>query len=182
MRAIPSFFTVLITSALLIFSSSCSEDPVSTVKPSPVVKTNTVIVGEIGPFWPTLIGGDCEFDGHGPLVTLKARLYVEANVLLCYVYMYARETESNWSTAEGSWDELLYIAPSGWRITYTGVHPDSCQTQYIDSKNNYDYTGCPGFAFRSIGDTVGEDICNTTLDNTHVYLRLDTLFVGLQEI
>jgi len=164
---------------LFIICAGCSEEPDSINKPSTVLRTDTVVTGHLGPYWPGYVRGDCEFASHGPLVKLKARLYVESNVLMCSIYMYAQETEPDHTTAEGSWEELIYIAPTGWRINDIGLEPDSCETEYVDYNNDYDHTGCPGFRFASLGDTGGEDICNTTLDNTHVILTLDTLFVEL---
>jgi hypothetical protein len=162
----------------------CSDEPTSVEQTPPIeTKIDTVVLDRLGPFWPPMIGGDCEFRGNGPFVELKARLYLESSVIMCYIYMYAIETESNYSEAEGSWDELIYIAPTGWEIDYIGADPDSCETEYIDSNNSYDWTACPGtvFRFASLGDTDGCDIGNTTMDDTHVYVYIDTLFVELKK-
>jgi hypothetical protein len=177
-RFLPNWFALVIVFCSLAIDSGCSsKDP---VEPTLEIKTVTVVSGPLGPFWPEMIRGDCEFAGHGPSVTLRARLYVRSDSLFCYVYMKAEETESNWSTAEGEWDEFLYRAPAGWKITHTNLDPDSCETRYIDDGGGYDYTSCPGFSFRSIGDTSGNDICGKTLDDTHVVVTLDTLLVEIR--
>jgi hypothetical protein len=180
--------------ALSVFAlSHCSDNSSEVAAPThvtPVTEIDTVIAGNgdgwIGPYYPRLRGGNCEFGGRGPVVTLEAELYIEgANQLMCFIYMRAQETERDWSAAEDSWDEFLYQAPSGWRIVDMGLHPASCYVQYIDSDREEDINICDGFEFRSIGDVDGDDIIcgRPPAENmTHVHVRLDTLFVKRQRI
>jgi len=166
---------------LSILAGCGSKESLVVERSTSVLKTDTLVLSNIGPYWPVMIQGDCEFDGNGPLVRLKARLYVKSDSLMCHVYMYARETEANWSTAEGSWEALLYRATAGWTIDDLLVDPDSCETSYIDDDRDYDYYNCFPFIFKSLGDTGGGDICATGLDDTHVFVYFDTLLVRLRK-
>jgi hypothetical protein len=125
-----SKLTVIVILSLI---AGCgSKDPLEGEQSSLALKTDTLVLSPIGPYWPAKIEGDCEFNGHGPFVRVKARLYVTTDSLMCHVYMYARETEDNWSTAEGSRETLLYRANAGWTIDDLLVDPDSCEATYID--------------------------------------------------
>jgi hypothetical protein len=172
--------------AAVCFIGSCSDSEKEILSPRQLVETDTVVAGDlgdgwIGPFWPELINGDCEFGSNGPVVNLEAELYVKgADSLMCRVYMRAMETERNWSTAEDSWDELIYVAPGGWYIIDIGVTPVSCQVYYIDDDYDEDINACDPFTFRSKGDVSGDDIiCGRVGDDnmTHVSVWMDSLYI-----
>ena len=187
-----TFCRIILFIGLTLFAGlfgSCSDDREEVAAPTPVTETDTVIAGSagdgwIGPYWPKLINGDCEFGDKGPVVTLKAELYVEdTDLLMCHVYMRAEETERNWSTAEGSWYEILYQAPSGWRIVDIGIDPASCYIQYIDNGYDEDINNCDGFIFHSKGDVSGDDIiCGRTPGDNMSYVRvcIDTVYVKIE--
>lgn len=150
----------LVTVIFLIFFFGCSDDSVT---PVPEVKIDSLDVSQLGPFVPGLTMGDTGFNGHGPLVTLKAELGMRGtDSLICTVYMKAEETEADWSTAEGEWTELVYLAPEGWKITGVCTDPPFCHQQYIDYDDDLDWMFCSGFIFRSQGDTPGADINSGT--------------------
>jgi hypothetical protein len=188
MKPYKVFFVIILTLLPSIFGS-CSDDNGELAAPTPATEIDTVIAGTagdgwIGPYWPRLINGDCEFGDKGPVVTLKADLYSEqADLLMCDVYMRAEETERNWSAAEESWHEVLYQAPSGWHIVDIGIDPSFCHVQYIDSNYEEDVNNCDGFVFRSKGDVSGDDIvCGRTPDYNMSYVRvwIDTLYVEIE--
>ncbi len=165
---------------------SCSDEDGKILSPDRVVEKDTVMAGTqgdgwIGPYWPELINGDCEFGENGPVVTLDAEVYVKgSDSLMCRVCMRADETERDWSAAEDSWDELLYIAPEGWRISDIGISPASCHVQYIDNDYDEDENRCERFAFRSKGHTSGDDIiCGRVADEnmTYVHVWIDSLYI-----
>jgi hypothetical protein len=181
-KVISSKWSKLTVMVILSLIAGCgSKDPLEVEQSSLALKTDTLVLSPIGPYWPTMIEGDCEFNGHGPFVRLKARLYVRTDSLMCHVYMYARETEANWSTAEGSWETLLYRATAGWTIDDLLVDPDSCESEYIDDTGAYKFDSCSPFIFQSLGDTGGGDICAQSLDDTHCIVHFDTLLVRLRK-
>ncbi|UCD30593.1 MAG: hypothetical protein JSV03_09040, partial [Planctomycetota bacterium] len=134
--------------------------------------------GELGPFIPGLTRGDREFNGNGPLVTLKAELSLKgSDSLMCEVYMKAEQTEADWSTAEGEWETLVYRAPDGWRITGICADPPFCHQQYIDYDDDWDWLFCSSFIFRSQGQTPGEDIN----DGTEVWIQIRCAEVEIEK-
>jgi len=144
--------------ALLVCISACGSDESSTVAP-PVVRMDVVSGGWIGPLVPKHTGGDREFSGHGPVVTLKAELSVmDEDSVTCYVYMHAVETGSGTSEAEGEDSWTLYQAPPGWKIVEIYPAGHFCHIEYEDSNHWEDFHGCPGFLLLSVGDTDGDDI------------------------
>jgi hypothetical protein len=155
---------MLLLLALLLASVDCSEkDPVI----PPETRIVTVPINAFR-FHPHRTEGDCEFNAHGPDVTLRAKLTARLDSLLVGVYMKARETVADWSTAEDSVSYHVYTAPSGWRISRIDVTPNPCQKQYRDTNHAYHIDACGWVTFASVGDTDGPDICNTTADDTHV--------------
>jgi hypothetical protein len=84
----------------------------------------------VGPYAPQkLLGGDREFDGHGPEIWAWIKLkIVDKKYIDAEVYMHARETVSDWSETEGTWTKRLYTAPAGYEISailsgkYSEVH------------------------------------------------------------
>lgn len=164
--------------ALLACISACSSDDSSIATPE--VRMDVVSGGWIGPVVPKLIQGDREFDGNGPRVTLKADLKVmDGDSVTCYVYMHATETTSNWSKAEGEDTWTLYQAPAGWKIVE--IYPEGwfCHIDYVDNNTSADYHGCPGFLFKSSGDTSGDDI--DVAGGTRVDVRIDDFDVELRK-
>jgi PKD repeat protein len=146
-------------------------------------QTIPISIPEKGPLWPTKIYGDCEFSGNGPDVWLWANLSLAANdtKLQVEIIMHAMETRSNWSEARGEWVYEVYEAPPGWKITRILTTPVSCQEQYEDTDHAYVENGCTWVTFNSKGDTNGDDICNDTMDDTHVIVTFGTVTVEITE-
>ena len=65
-----------------------------------------------------LVGGDREFDGHGPNVNCSVQLSIGDNERAIYadVTFSAKETVSDWSEVRGNWRVKVYDAPGGRRI------------------------------------------------------------------
>jgi len=114
-------------------------------------------------FRPPHTRGDKDFSGNGPFVILEARLAGAdfilggARSLQAQVWMFAEETESDWTTAVGTSDwEKIYTAPPGYRIINI-LTPTICEDSYEDTNHSEDLI-CPGTGnlvqcFRCVGDT-----------------------------
>lgn len=138
----------------------------------------TVPINDIR-FFPARTIGDCEFNGHGPVVTVRAKLTSRSDSLLVGIYMRAAETQADWSTAEDSSSYHVYTAPPGWDISRIEVTPNPCQKTYTDTDGLYHVDACGWVTFSSMGDTGGNDICGVTLDDTHVNVSFQTINVVL---
>ncbi len=129
---------------------------------------------ELGPFWPTKSpGGDCDFAGNGPDVIVRAEVLdpigLGINVNM-NIYMKASETQSDWTTASSSWSYILRELPAN---IYMKDVITSNFAEYIYPDNDTAYDESPTYdlcRFKVMGDTNGNDICGTTLDDTHVIL------------
>lgn len=66
---------------------------------------------------PPHTNGDRDFGGNGPIMVSHLYLKKEATRVLAQVYLKAKETRHDWTTAEGysGW-KVIYIAPSGYQI------------------------------------------------------------------
>lgn len=157
----------------------------------------------IGPYCPKkLLGGDREFDGHGPEIWAWVKLRIADNrMIYADVYMHARETVSDWSETEGTWAKLIYTAPSGYEIIdipsgkYSEVHYISkpgvnafTPRGLVQAIGGAKGTDVPfkddGLVARwnIVGDTGGTDIsdddnCN---DDTQVAIQLNTMKIKLR--
>jgi hypothetical protein len=107
------------------------------------------------------VEGDREFDGNGPHVIVNVDLIVSNDKIECTVHMRARETQSDWSTAEGSQTTLIYEAVPGYFIQDVLI-PTSDSLDYTDSNHSTDYfpRGASGLvkSYEAYGDTNGDDI------------------------
>ncbi|MEO5942716.1 MAG: hypothetical protein ABIP30_03685 [Ferruginibacter sp.] len=164
----------------------------------------TFIPTTVGPYCPKiLLGGDREFDGHGPEIWSWINLsIVDKKYIVAEVYLHARETVSDWSETEGTWKKTLYTAPAGYDLVelVTGKHSE---VHYISRP------GMPSFSPRGlltaiggqkgndvpfkddglvtrwniVGDTGGADIsdddnCN---DDTQVAIQLNPMLIKLRK-
>lgn len=104
--------------------------------------------------------GDREYAGHGPEVWATARWVLQGNQVSVRLWMKARETRSDWTTAEGVRVEPYYTAPPGWRIERVVGEVES-SAHYVDTDHNLDRVGggpsgpVKEFVFR--GDRRGDD-------------------------
>ncbi len=128
-----------------------------------------------GAFFPVHTNGDCEFGGHGPETWLDARLGTDTSgkKLILTIHMKARETQSDWTTAESTWEDVVWTSGSSYTVrdlstvTTASVHVITTTKGYHDSAAN------DLGRFHWVGDTDGNDVCGTTQDDTHTYFILN---------
>lgn len=131
-----------------------------------------------GPYWPSHDNqpGDCDFSGHGPEVKCSAWLEQGAGNRSLYLSfsMWAKETQPDGTEAEGGWlrPALVYTAPTGLRVKNI-LSAARSDLHFFDSDHAYrnENAGELG-GFSVMGDTDGNDVCNATLDDTHMYFWL----------
>lgn len=113
---------------------------------------------------PTHIGGDREFAGNGPAVTIRCEVYVlNGKDIYADPYFHARETISSNAT-EALYQNspiLIYSAPSGKKINQI-LSDTYSQAYYVDTDLLFDIPTITGgnlvSQFRSMGDTGGNDL------------------------
>jgi hypothetical protein len=127
-------------------------------------------------YMPPLTRGDKEFDGNGPNVYSSVNLINMGTQLIARVYMRAVETESDWTTGEGTRDFVLYTADPGKRIEAL-VTAGSSSYSYTD--NNHDNDEFPGTGpvakYTFSGDDDGDDVgfhTRVNIDFTNVRVQL----------
>ena len=80
-------------------------------------EVKTVDINPTPFFVPPRVGGDREFNGHGPRVEVSATLFVRnSNELWASVFMHAKETTHDWTEAEGTAEFLMFRVPQFTRI------------------------------------------------------------------
>jgi len=123
--------------------------------------------------------GDCDFDGHGPLVELEVELmrnglnfWVEVRVFK------AKETTSDYTCVEKAgfevWATSTHSLPSGegWIFSdYPGLAATTERVAYLDTDITNDIVyGTTILYYASIaGDTSDLDVCGMTEDDTHIH-------------
>jgi hypothetical protein len=105
--------------------------------------------------------GDKEYSAHGPEVWATARWVNDGTRVSLRLWMKAKETKSDWTTAEGVRVEPYYTAPSGWRIdSIEGGNVES-SAHYIDTDHDDDRQGGgpngPVKEFKFRGDRKGDE-------------------------
>jgi hypothetical protein len=139
----------------------CGDVELSTVPVIQGTTDYTIPETTLPQYYPPLVEGDREFDGNGPHVIVNVDLVVSAAAIECTLYMRARETQSDWSTAEGSQRTLIYEAPPGYYIKDVLI-PTSDSLDYTDSNHSMDYfaRGASGLvkSYTAYGDRSGDDI------------------------
>lgn len=130
------------------------------------------------PFMPPLTRGDREFDGNGPDITVSVNLLNFGTSVVARVYMKAVETESDWTTGEGTKDFVIYNADPGKRIEAI-VSPISAFFSYRDTDHDMDeFPGSgPIFKFHFSGDDDGDDVGV----HTRVEMEFNNVRVQLKE-
>ena len=141
----------------------------------------TSFAPDIITYMPPRTRGDGEYDGNGPGVTSTVNIYVDGNTIKAKVYMRARETKSDWSTAEGSGIFNIYTAPSNRRII--GIVSDKqTSANYTDSGHSEDFfekgNGELIKRFAFVGDTDGDEAGT----RTRVKVTFNRVVVKLKEI
>ncbi len=118
---------------------------------------------------PTKTRGDREFDGNGPRITcsVKLKLSQDKKNLRAEMYMKAKETKSDWSTAEKTETITLYNAPNNWIIEKISTNPTGNHKTYLDDDHALDtYNIGEGPVQRMVftGDLNGDDIGRTQVE------------------
>ncbi len=87
-----------------------------------------------------LLGGDREFDGHGPKIISKVTLRIGDNGKALYadISLWAQETQQDWSTTERQWSRKVYTAPLGKSIA--SINSDTySRTQFISPPGGFQF-------------------------------------------
>ncbi len=116
----------------------------------------------------TLIAGDREFGGNGPLIKCEVTLRIGdgGRALYADIYFHAKETKHNWSETSGRWSKKVYDAPSGKRITeiisdkrsYTSFNSPPGNAQFLFPGN--DVAANVRSIVSAIGIQVATDVAN----------------------
>ncbi|MEO0971163.1 MAG: hypothetical protein AAFX80_23340 [Cyanobacteria bacterium J06639_18] len=101
-----------------------------------------------------LLGGDREFDGHGPHVESNVRLRIgdSGKSLYADIYIHAKETQSDWSETEGRWTRKVWEAPRGKRISRI-VSDKFSETRFISKAAGFQILG-PGADFKKFAGSI----------------------------
>ena len=136
---------------------------------------------------PSHIGGDREFAGHGPDVEAKASLEIRNSNQEIWVvlYLHAKETRSDWTEAEGTWDRKLWTVDPGWTIVQIQTDTSS-ETSYRDTDHSLDRPAVRGGSlvsrFEIMGDTGGNDVGNCTADDVYMNVYFNKITVKKRKI
>lgn len=109
---------------------------------------------------PPHTGGDREFKGHGPVMTITVDLMVvNDNELYAAVYIDALETKRDWTHASGTAHQFVYRAPR--RIISVGP-PTHFEHTYTDTDHARDVFTFPPQSsavkmLTCVGDTSGDE-------------------------
>lgn len=164
MKKVPAFaYALLITAACAaVTATSAQVRPIAPVIKDVNLKLSTDTVVQfvpvtVGPYCPKkLMGGDREFDGHGPEIWAWIKLKViNKRYIDAEVYLHARETTSDWSETEGTWTKRLYTAPAGREIVdiLTGKYSD---VHYVSRPGVNAFS--PAGLVQAIGGARGTDV------------------------
>jgi hypothetical protein len=110
-------------------------------------------------FIPPLVEGDREFAGHGPVTSLRVDLQIRnEKEVWAQVYMRARETKSDWTTAEGTAEFQIGSHPKRILDILTSRVQEH---QYTDTNHAMDVFSFPASSLASrieyVGDTQGQE-------------------------
>lgn len=142
------------------------------------IASTQTIPGLFTPFFiPPHTAGDTEYNGHGPITTFQARLFVaNGNQLWLSIHMRAIETRSDWTTAEGTQQYLLATTQGN----ISGVLTNAFSTHsYRDTNHGRDiFAFQPGDLVQQleyVGDTRGNDAGSRT--GVQVFLQPITVVI-----
>ncbi len=87
-----------------------------------------------------LLGGDREFDGHGPKIKSSVRLKIspDKTSLIADIDFSAKETTADWSFTRGKWTRTVYKAPPGKKITAI-LSDQTSYTQFISPPGGFQF-------------------------------------------
>ena len=135
---------------------------------------------------PTWIGGDKEFDGHGPDVQASASLKISTTKKSLYVdlYLHEKETQSDWTECRGNLSRTVYTTPTGWSIKEI-ITDTYSSASYRDTDHDIDYPTVTGGKlvkqFAIMGDTGGNDVGNCTTDDAYMNVYFNSVTIVLHE-
>lgn len=200
------FFLLIIPVSMAAYAQI---NPGLQARPNNVATTTDTVIQfvpvTVGPYAPQkLLGGDREFDGHGPEIWAWIKLtIVNKKEIVAETYMHARETVSDWSETEGTWKKTLFTAPPGYEITailsgkYSEVHYVSKPgvssfkpagiVQAVGGARGIDVPfRDDGLVTRwnIVGDTGGDDISTDANphDDTQVAVQLNPIRLKLKKL
>ncbi len=157
-----------------------SEAPVLAKKPPPCKEENKMITPKVAEYKPPHIPpGDKEFSGNGPEVVMQAWLVPQSDILYAQVYMRARETGGDWTTASGTSGLLpIYSAEPGYRISTVPPPLYDPPRTYTDETWEEDINPGAGTVvkwYNSFGDIYGEDAGEAT----RVRVTFNNIVIGV---
>ncbi len=83
---------------------------------TPEIQTIKIVPTKFS-YTPPHKGGDADYNGHGPDINIGVRFFYTDKQVYLYVWMSARETQSDWTDVYGwSGQHIVYNAPIGWHI------------------------------------------------------------------
>jgi hypothetical protein len=142
---------------------------------------------------PTHVGGDREYDGHGPDVDGFVELYTSSDgrELWMHVYMHQLETRQDWSEAiydrhfrlhRASSGVITQVWSNGTSYSLSSAGGPVTDFAYTDTDHQVDwfYPGTFIDRFAIKGDTGGNDIGNCTEDDAYLSVYTNALWVWTQ--
>jgi hypothetical protein len=110
------------------------------------------IENELCPF--SVLRGDREFDGHGPMVTCSVDLRVtdDGQSITADINFTATETVHDWSQTNGKWAIKVYNAPSGKRIQRI-ISDTHAETEFLSGAAGFQLI-IPGTDFMAAIDQI----------------------------
>jgi hypothetical protein len=160
---------------------------------------DTVLANTYSQMCPTHIGGDREYNGHGPNTTTNITLRRAGGTLILGANMHQKETVSDWSEAKLNKDIVLSQRFDGkqythiWAPNSAGVFVwtampnfsfyDGWTDFYVDTNHSTRTVSPPKFWLQSVttnGDTGGKDIGNCTWDDAYLTIKTKKIFVQYQ--
>jgi hypothetical protein len=147
---------------------------------------------------PQHIGGDREYDGHGPEVNTRIELARsgERSIRL-RLEMHQIETVSDWSEAQLDRTFTIGTLPSkathywatdaqgswGWRAFPNSITFDTWDHYFVDNNHSVRTVSNPEWWLSQVrinGDTGGLDIGNCTSDDAYLSVYLNSIYVWYQ--
>jgi hypothetical protein len=172
---------VQLTSQNNKFVLTCGYEDLSFVKIMQRSTETDIILPGKRTYKPPHTRGDQDFKGQGPQVVCRVELSVVSynTQVLAEIYMKAEQTNSDWTTAEGTDSYILYTAPAGKEIKQI-LCPAYDQIAYLDSNINQDVfergIGGPVLRYKFTGDAEGNDAGT----NTGVIVEYNPIQVELE--
>ncbi|XYH99282.1 hypothetical protein ACMHYB_05790 [Sorangium sp. So ce1128] len=141
--------------------------------------SSTVTFHSETPFYiPPHVGGDSDFDGHGPRVYLITGLHLfNGNEIWASVHIDAVETKSDWTHAKGTGWFHLYTAP---REVTAFLGPAYFEHEYVDTDHAGDLFSFSTGNLVSQLDYVGDTRGNEAGSRTGVRVVFQPITLGLR--